>query len=78
MLGVAKFTDTGKALKDWCMEMYESNLPTTLIPPTASEAAELSKAANATYDEQLSKYVATQGFGPEAHEEPNDNTKMIT
>ena len=26
---------------------------------------------------ELSKYVATQGFGPEAHEEPNDNTKMV-
>ena len=26
-LGVAKFTDTGKALKEWAVEMYESNLP---------------------------------------------------
>jgi len=23
MLGVAKFTDTGKALKEWCMAMHE-------------------------------------------------------
>jgi len=22
-LGVAKFTDTGKALKEWCLEMYD-------------------------------------------------------
>jgi hypothetical protein len=22
-LGTAKFTDTGKALKEWCLEMYE-------------------------------------------------------
>ena len=26
-LGVAKFTDTGKALKEWAVEMFESNLP---------------------------------------------------
>ena len=27
VLGVAKFTDIGKALKEWAVEMYESNLP---------------------------------------------------
>ena len=27
VLGVAKFTDSGKALKEWAVEMYESNLP---------------------------------------------------
>lgn len=27
VLGVAKFTDTGKALKQWAVEMYESTLP---------------------------------------------------
>jgi hypothetical protein len=27
VLGVAKFTDTGKALKEWAVEMFESNLP---------------------------------------------------
>jgi len=27
VLGVAKFTDTGKALKDWCLEMFDNNLP---------------------------------------------------
>ena len=27
VLGVAKFTDTGKALKEWAVEMYESHLP---------------------------------------------------
>ena len=57
VLGVAKFTDTGHALKAWCMEMHESNLP----------KPELDMAA-----------IAAEGFGPEAHEEPNDNTKMIT
>ena len=27
VLGTAKFTDSGKALKQWAVEMYESNLP---------------------------------------------------
>ncbi len=27
VLAQAKFTDTGKALKEWAVEMYESNLP---------------------------------------------------
>jgi hypothetical protein len=53
VLGVAKFTDTGKALKDWCMEMYKSNLP----KPDLDMAA-----------------IAAEGFGPEAHQEPELET----
>jgi len=53
---VAKFTDTGKALKEWAVEMFNSNLP----KPDLDMAT-----------------IAAEGFGPEAHEEPNDNTKMI-
>ncbi len=76
VLGVAKFTNTGKALKEWAVEMYESNLP----------KPELDMAV-----------IAVEGFGPEAHqepeletiranfdeaiarirEEPNDNTRTI-
>ena len=29
-------------------------------------------------NDEYRKYIAKHGFGPEAHEEPNDNTKMIT
>jgi hypothetical protein len=57
VLGVAKHTDTGKALKAWCLEMVATNLP--------KEALDM-------------KAIAAQGFGPEAHEEPNDNTRMVT
>ena len=28
-------------------------------------------------NDEYRKYVEKHGFGPEAHEEPNDNTKMI-
>jgi hypothetical protein len=44
-LGVAKFTDTGKALKEWCMEMYDKySLPSEEVGRAdtsfASEAQE--------------------------------------
>ena len=77
VLGVAKFTDTGKALKAWAMEIAASSLPKPELDMTA---------------------IAAEGFGPEAHEEPeidtirknfkeaidaireepNDNTRMVT
>ena len=28
-------------------------------------------------DNNYIKYIEKHGFGPEVHEEPNDNTKMI-
>ena len=28
-------------------------------------------------DDGYLKYIAKHGFGPEVHEEPNDNTKMV-
>ncbi len=56
VLGYAKHTDTGKALKAWAEEMVLSNLP----------KPELDMAV-----------IATEGFGPEAHEEPNDNTRTV-
>ena len=28
-------------------------------------------------DEGYKKYIEKHGFGPEVHEEPNDNTKMV-
>ena len=29
-------------------------------------------------DDGYLNYIAKHGFGPEVHEEPNDNTKMVT
>ena len=57
-MGTAKHTDTGKALKEWAVEVVESPLPKP--------------------DELDMAQIKAEGFGPEAHEEPNDNTKMIT
>ena len=36
-LGVAKFTDTGKALKDWCLTMHEQHGDTTDDPIRETE-----------------------------------------
>ena len=57
VLGTAKFTDSGKALKQWAVEMFDSNLPKPELDMVA---------------------ISAEGFGPEAHEEPNDNTRMVT
>ena len=36
-LGVAKFTDTGKALKEWCLTMHEQHGATTDDPIRETE-----------------------------------------
>ena len=40
VLGVAKFTDSGKALKEWCLEMFDKNLPKPDPVPDTSFASE--------------------------------------
>ena len=56
VLGVAKHTESGKALKEWCVEIFEGDTPK---PDLDMEA------------------IKATGFGPEAHVEPNDNTRTI-
>ena len=65
-LGIAKFTDTGKALKEWCLQMHEqygldnlSNLEPHKDTSFASDAANESERS-------------------ERLEDPTSNTKMIT
>ena len=53
---MAKHTETGKALKEWCVEIFEGDTPKPEL--------------------DMNEIKAT-GFGPEAHIEPNDNTRMI-
>ena len=63
-LGVAKFTDTGKALKQWCLDMDEQY-------GTKAEA-------DLSVSEGLGR--SDTSFASEALEEesPTDNTKMVT
>ena len=53
VLGVAKFTDTGKALKEWAVEMFESNLPK--LEPVADTSF-----ASEAMDEEISPNADTK------------------
>jgi hypothetical protein len=62
-LGTAKFTDSGKALKEWCLEMdqtYNSPAPTSEAEPSGRK------------DTSFASEVQNE------EESPTDNTKMIT
>ena len=70
-LGTAKFTDTGKALKEWCLLMEEQyGIPQRERWSEVPDGAE-SEARSGRKD---------TSFASEALEEesPTDNTKMIT
>ncbi len=62
VLGTAKFTDSGKALKEWCVEMDNTY---------GSDGVEGAKG------EALSGRKDTS-FASEAMEEPNEQTRMVT
>lgn len=71
-LGTAKFTDTGKDLKAWCLEMYdEYSVPQMNKWYTDGTDQAESEARSGRKD---------TSFASEAMEEesPIDNTKMIT
>ena len=62
-LGVAKFTDTGKALKEWCLQMYdEYSLPQIEGWGKLDEGRKDTSFASEAMEE----------------ENPCDNTKMVT
>ena len=69
-LGVAKFTDTGKALKEWCLSMAATYGAVTVDEQYGQTGAE-SVARSGRAD---------TSFASEALEEesPTDNTKMVT
>ena len=68
-LGQAKFTDSGKQLKEWCLEMYDQYSIPQMEKWYDADGAE--SEANGRKD---------TSFASEAMEEesPTDNTKMIT
>lgn len=66
-LGVAKNMDTGKALKQWCLDTHEQYGTTDVVDEAEGELSD-------------SEALARSGefFDHHKEEEPNDNTKMIT
>ena len=82
-LGVAKFTDTGKALKEWCLEMdniyvMSPQAATTKINGAEGFASEdVGRVDTSFASEAVSEAIADREVQSE-NEEPNDNTKMVT
>ena len=67
VFGVARFTPSVNEMRDWCYEMVKQY------------GSETDKT-----DDGYLNYIAKHGFGPEVHQdepeahlEPNDNTKMV-
>ena len=60
-LGVAKFTDVGKALKEWCMEMYD----TYSVPQMEK------------WGKNKEEGRVDTSFASDVEESPTDNTKMV-
>ena len=63
-LGTAKFTDSGKALKEWCLEMDQ----TYNSPADGSESVSSSGRKDTSFASEVQN----------EEESPTDNTKMIT
>ena len=69
-LGVAKFTDVGKALKEWCLEMHN----TYSIPQMEKWGSEGNEEGHVD-----TSFASDMGDDSVAMDEsPTDNTKMIT
>ena len=66
-IGVAKFTDTGKELKAWCLEMHDKYVIQKQVPGTGAP-------------EEKEEGRKDTSFASEAQteEDPTTNTKMIT
>jgi hypothetical protein len=75
-LGVAKFTDTGKTLKEWCLQMDEEYGAPQRIKWIANETAEPGTPDTSFASE--SELEAEGCASANDLEEPHENTKMVT
>ncbi len=76
-LGTAKFTDTGKALKEWCLEMYDQfSLPQ--IEKWLSPATTRGSNEEGRKDTSFASEAMGDDESSLEEESPTDNTKMIT
>ena len=70
VLGVAKFTDSGKHLKEWCLEMdstYNSEVTSDLV-----------KKVEPRKDTSFASEALSEVTSDLEEESPTDNTKMVT
>lgn len=64
-LGVAKFTDSGKALKQWCLDLHQQY---------GAEEAE----GEARSDTSFASEAMEEGGDSHPQGNPQDNTRMVT
>ena len=69
-IGVAKFTDTGKALKEWCLEMHETYVVSKQKKEKEEGRQDTSFASEALADADTEAIAEA--------EDPTSNTKMVT
>ena len=80
-LGVAKFTNTGKALKEWCLSMNEQYGVKKLPEDGRKDTSFASEALSDADTEEPELETIRTNFKEaidSISEEPNDNTKMVT
>ena len=75
-LGTAKFTDTGKALKEWCLLMYDEYSAPQIEKWSSDSAKGVSEGAEG----DIANGRKDTSFASEAMEEENPcaETKMVT
>ena len=82
-LGTAKFTDTGKSLKDWCLQMYEDYSIPQMEKWYGADGAEseLSDSEALARSGRKDTSFASEAMGDEEssleEENPCENTKMV-
>ena len=76
-LGVAKFTDTGKELKAWCLEMHDTYVINK--GKEKEEGRQDTSFASEAVSEVIAdrEAIAERAVEPD-HQDPTANTKMVT
>ena len=78
-LGTAKFTDTGKALKEWCLLMEEQyGIPQRQRWSEVPDGAESELSDSEALARSGRKDTSFASEAMEEEESPTDNTKMVT
>ena len=76
-LGTAKFTDSGKQLKEWCLQMYDEYSVPQMDKWYQHDVQGVSE-ANGRKDTSFASEAMVDEESSLEEESPTDNTKMVT
>ena len=76
-LGTAKFTDTGKTLKDWCLEMYDQYSIPQMEKWYVADGA-VDEGNGGRKDTSFASEAMNEERVPLEEENPRAETKMVT